>query len=225
MPDPSLELTVPGGTNEITAGDPRPGEPRRSRLPVPDRGRAALARLRACWLNESQVSVPRGGTAAVGVTVKRKGYSGPITVTVADPPAGLTVRPGTIAAGQTAVCSRSPAAADASFPAAPSSLSAAAKGTNGPFERLAFKQVVYAQQSNLPMCSDRPLRPGRGPALALPVTLETPSTPIEVAHGFSATIPVKVARTKGADAALAITAFRLPAGPDCRRCNDRRESH
>ena len=52
--------------------------------------------------NESQVSVPRGGTASVGVTILRKGYSGPITVTVADPPAGLSVRPGTIAAGQTA---------------------------------------------------------------------------------------------------------------------------
>ena len=50
--------------------------------------------------NEPQVSVPRGGTAAVGVTVARKDYNGPITVTVADPPAGLTVRPGTIAAGQ-----------------------------------------------------------------------------------------------------------------------------
>ncbi len=50
------------------------------------------------------------------------------------------------------------------------------------------------------------------PALAQPVTLETPSTPIEVPHGFGATIPVKVVRTKGADAALAITALPLPPG-------------
>ena len=100
LPDPSLELTVPGGTNEITL----------VMRDLEDRGgvgfpyRIVVEPLFPDFqlvLNESQVSVPRGGTAAVGVTVQRKGYSGPITVTVADPPAGLTVRPGTIAAGQT----------------------------------------------------------------------------------------------------------------------------
>ena len=51
-------------------------------------------------LNDAQSSVPRGGSAVVGVTVVRKGYDGPITLSVLDPPAGLTFRPGTIAAGQ-----------------------------------------------------------------------------------------------------------------------------
>ena len=70
-------------------------------------------------VNESAGERSPGGTAAVGVTVQRKGYSGPITVTVADPPAGLTVRPGTIAAGQTVGVLSLSAAADAKFPAAP----------------------------------------------------------------------------------------------------------
>ncbi len=50
------------------------------------------------------------------------------------------------------------------------------------------------------------------PALATPVTLDTPSTPIEVPHGFGATIPVKVVRSKGADGELAIAALPLPPG-------------
>ena len=50
------------------------------------------------------------------------------------------------------------------------------------------------------------------PALAEPVVLDTPPALFEVAHGLSATIPVKVTRSKGADAALAITALPLPPG-------------
>ena len=161
--------------------------------------------------NESQVSVPRGGTASVGVTILRKGYSGPITITVADPPAGLSVRPGTIAAGQTTWGhSRLSATPDASFPAAPLKLVGRAQGTDGPFERLATKAVVYAAAEQRPHVQHRSLRTGRraGPGAARDA--RAPSTPIEVPHGFSATIPVKVVRTKGADAALAITAYRFP---------------
>ena len=211
LPDPSLEFTIPGGTNEITLVmrdlENRGGIGFPYRIVVeplfPD------FQLQA---NDSQVSVPRGGTAAVGVTVRRKGYSGPITVTVADPPAGLTVRPGTIAAGQTAGVLSLSAAADAKFPAAPIKLVARGQGANGPFERLAFKPVVYAQQTPLPTCSITEYGLVAAPALALPVTLDTPPAPIEVAHGLSATIPVKVTRTKGADGALAISPLPLPPG-------------
>ena len=74
-------------------------------------------------------------------------------MTVANPPAGLSVRPGVIAAGQvTGVLSLS-ATADAKFPAAPIRLVAKAQGANGPFERLAVKPMVYAQQAPLPTCS------------------------------------------------------------------------
>jgi hypothetical protein len=209
--DPSLDLTVPGGTNEITLVirdlENRGGIGYPYRIVVeplfPDFELVA---------NESQVSVPRGGAASIGVTVLRKGFSGPITVTVADPPAGLTVRPGTIAAGQAGCALTLSASADASFPAAPLKLVGRAQGTEGPFERLATKGVVYASQNNVPMCSIDQFGLVAAPALALPVTLETPATPIEVPHGYSATITVKVIRTKGADAALAITALPLPAG-------------
>ena len=50
--------------------------------------------------NEPQVSIPRGGTAVLGVTAARQGYNGPIIVTVADPPAGLTCPTGHDRPGQ-----------------------------------------------------------------------------------------------------------------------------
>jgi hypothetical protein len=211
LPDPSLDLTIPGGTNEITIvmrdleGRGGIGFPYRIVVEPLFPDFELLA-------NESQVSVPRGGTAAVAVTVRRKGHSGPITVTVADLPAGLTVRPGTIAAGQTTGVLSLTAAADAKFPAAPIKLVARAQGANGPIERLAFKPVVYAQQVPLPTCSITEYGLVAAPALALPVTLDTPPAPIEVAHGLSAIIPVTVVRTKGSDGALAISPLPLPPG-------------
>ena len=210
-PDPSLDLTIPGGTNEIIVVirdlENRGGIGFPYRIVV-----EPLTPDFEVIANESQVSVPRGGTASLGVTIVRKGYSGPITVSVQDPPAGLSVRPGTIAAGQTAGALTLSATADASFPAAPLKLVGRGQATEGPIERLATKDVVYSAQNNVPMCSIAHYGLVAAPALAQPVTLETPATPIEVPHGFGATIPVKVVRTKGADAALAVTALPLPPG-------------
>jgi hypothetical protein len=209
--DPSLDFTVPGGTNEITLVirdlENRGGVGFPYRIVVePHSPDFQLL------VNDPQVSVPRGGTAAVGVTVRRTGYSGPITVTVADPPAGLTVRPGTIAAGQTAGTLTVSAAANASFPAGAIKLVGRGQGDSGPFERLAFKPVVYSQQANMPMCTIKQFGVIAAPALAAPASVDTPSAPIEVPHGYSATIAVKVVRTKGADSALAISPLPLPAG-------------
>ncbi len=217
-PDPSLELTIPGGTNEITLVirdlENRGGIGFPYRIVVepllPDFEVVA---------HESQVSIPKGGTASCSVTVVRKGYSGPISVTVADPPPGLSVRPATIAAGQTAGAFTLGATADASFPPTPLKLVGRGQRAEGQFERLASKDVVYAAQNNVPMCSIAHYGLVAAPALALPVTLETPATPIEVPHGYSATISVKVVRTKGADAALAITALPLPPGMSVPKMN------
>ena len=211
LPDPTLEMTVPGGTNEITVVI-RDLE-RRGGVGFPYRIVAEpLTPDFELQVNEPQVSVPRGGTSAVGVTIKRKGYSGPINVTVADPPAGLTVRPGTIAGGQTVGVLSLTAAADARFPAAPLKLVARGEESSGPIERLAFKTLVFAQQTNLPTSTATQYGLVAAPALATPVTLDAPLAPIEVAQGFGATIPVKVVRSQGSDGALAVTAVLLPPG-------------
>ena len=211
VPDPSLDMTIPGGTNEVTLVirdlENRGGVGFPYRIVV-----EPLVPDFDLLVNDPQISVPRGGVATVGVTIKRTGFSGPITVTVADPPAGLSVRAGSIAAGQNDGVISLSAAADASFPAAPIRLVARAQGSAGPLERLAFIPLVFAQQTNLPTCTIIQTGLVAAPALTTPVTLDTPSQPVEVAHGFSATIPVKVMRSKGSDAGLTITPLPLPPG-------------
>ncbi len=211
VPDPSLEFTVPGGTNEITLVlrdlEDRGGVGFPYRIVV-----EPLVPDFQLVLNDSEVSVPRGGTAAVGVTVQRRGYTGAINTTFADPPAGLSVRSGTIAAGQTTGVLSLSAAVDASFPAAPIKLIGRAQGVKGLIEQLAFKHVVLAKQASLATCSITEYGLMVAPALAEPVVFDTPSAAIEVAHGLSATVPVKLTRSKGADAALAISPLPLPPG-------------
>jgi hypothetical protein len=211
LPDPSLEFTIPGDTKEITLvmrdlqGRGGIGFPYRIKVEplFPDFHLLA---------NDTQVSVPRGGTATVSVTIERKGFTGPITITVADPPPGLSVRAGTIPAGQTAGVLTLSAAPDAAFPPAPIKLIGQAQGSSGPIERIATRAVVYAQQPPLATCSITELGLVAAPALPLPVTLETPATPIEVAQGFGMAIPVKVIRSKDANGALAITPLPLTPG-------------
>src|SRR5207244_3004127 len=104
---------------------------------------------------------------------------------------------GTIPPGQNAGMLTLSADAGASFAAAPIKLVGRGQGETGPFERFAFKSVVYAQQTNLPVCTINQLGLVAAPASPALATVETPLAPIEVPHGFSATIPVKVVRTKG----------------------------
>jgi hypothetical protein len=71
---------------------------------------------------------------------------------------------------------------------------------------------VFAQQSSLATCTITQYGLVVAPAFRAAVALESPSSPIEVPHGYSATFPIKVARSKGADSALAISALPLPPG-------------
>jgi hypothetical protein len=211
LPDPSFDMTIPGGTTEITLVirdlERRGGVGFPYRIVV-----EPLLPDFELVLGEPQVSVPRGGTAAVAVTVLRKGYTGPITLSVADPPAGLSVRPGSVAAGQTSGVITVSASADAAFPAAPIKLVGRGQRTEGPFERLASELLVFTPTATPPAGTITQYGLVAAPALATPVALDAPAQPIEVPHGYSAKIPVKVARSKGADGALAISGLFLPAG-------------
>jgi len=208
LTDPSFDMTIPGGTNEITVVI-RDLE-RRGGLGFPYR--LVVEPLLPDFelvLSEPQVSVPRGGAAAIPVTVRRAGYSGPIAVTVANPPPGLSVRPGSIAAGQTTGVITVSATADAAFPPAPVKLVGRGQRTDGPFERLASQLLVFTPTATPPAGTITQYGLVAAPALPTPVTLDTPAQPIEVPHGFSAKIPIKVARTKGADAPIAISGLSL----------------
>jgi hypothetical protein len=210
-PDPSLDFTVPGGTHEITLVirdlENRGGVGFPYRIVV-----EPLIPDFELLPNDPQVSIPRNGAALVGVTIRRKGYSGPITVTVADPPAGLTVRPGTIPSGQNAGTLSLGAAADASFPVIALRLVGRGQGPDGSFERVACKPEVFARLANMPVCAFDQIGLVAAPALALPVEFETPAEPIEVPHGSVVPISIKIVRKKGAESAFAITPLPLPAG-------------
>ncbi len=211
LPDPALDLTVPGGTTEVSLvvrdleGRGGVGFPYRIVVTPIVPGFELQA-------NEPQVSIPRGGTAALGVTTARRAYNGPIIVTVADPPAGLTVRPGTIASGQDVGALSVSAAADSAFAAVPLKLIGRAQGPEGPFEVEATRELVFAKQATLPTSTLTQRGVAAAPALPTAVIFEAPSEPIEIAHGFGGTIPIKVVRAKGGDAAVQITTLPLPPG-------------
>jgi len=211
LPDPALELTVPGGTTEVSLvvrdleGRGGVGFPYRIVVTPIVPGFDLQA-------NQPQVSVPRGGTAALGVTAARKEYNGPIIVTVADPPAGLTVRPGTIAPGQNVGALSISAVPTAAFAAVPLKLIGRGQGPDGPIEVEATRELVFAKQSILPTSTLTQRGVAAAPALPTAVTFEAPSQPIEIAHGFGGTIPITVVRAKSGDAALQITPLLLPPG-------------
>ena len=196
LPDPALDLTVPGGTTEVTLvvrdleGRGGLGFPYRL-VVTPVHSRFELQ------ANEPEISVPRGGTAALGVTVQRRDYNGPITVTVADLPAGLTVRPGTIAPGQNVGALSISASPSAAFAAEPLKLIGKGQGADGPIAVEATEEVVFAKQAILPTSTLTQRGVAAAPALPTVVNFDTPSQPIEIAHGFGGTIPITAVRQGG----------------------------
>ncbi|MBX6312654.1 MAG: hypothetical protein IRY99_07010 [Isosphaeraceae bacterium] len=211
-PDPSLRFTVPSGVTEITLAlrdlEGRGGTGFPYRLIV-----EPVTPSFHVTLDEAQVSIPRGGTAAVGVKIARNGYNGPITLTVLDPPSGLSVRPGTVAEGQSVGVLSLSAASDAAFGPVCLRVVGQAQGPNGPILEIASKEVIYATQANLPTNSQTQRGLVAAPALPRLVTLEVPvDEPIEVVHGFGASIPIKVNRSAGGEGSLAISPLPLPPG-------------
>lgn len=220
-PDPSLDFTVPGGMTEIVLalrdlkGDGGVGFPYRIAVEpiVPGFDLA---------LNDAQISIPKGGSAAIAVTVARKGYDGPITLDVANPPPGLSVRTGLIGAGQAAGAFTVAAAPDAAFDRVDLEVVGRAQGPAGPLVVRGSKLLVFAQQgatpvggapaASLPTNVLTQLDLPAASALPPPLTLETPGTPVEVVHGYGGAVPIKVVRPKGAEGALTVTPLPPPPG-------------
>ncbi len=209
-PDPALEFTAPAGNGpvELTIAlrdlEGRGGVGFPYRIAVePDAPGFDLV------LGDSQVSVPRNGWEALIVTADRDGYDGPIAVEVADPPAGLIVRPAQIAPGQGAGALGLSATADAGFGPVELRVVGRAEGPTGPIVVEATRTVVVAQQNNVPVATRSQRVLPAAPATAEPVGLELPADPVVIALGTGTTVKVAVRRDAGADSALTIK----PAGP------------
>ena len=210
-PDPSLNYTVPAGQTEIAVSlrdlDRRGGVGFPYRItvePAPSGFQLNVA--------ESQVSVPKGGAAAVAVTAVRRGYNGPITLSVASAPAGLTFRPGTIPEGQTVGSLTLSATPDAGFGVVDVKVVGSGQGPTGPISVIGSKQVVFSQVQNFPTNMVTVNALAVAPALARPVSIEAPGDPVEVLHGLGGPIALRVKREEKAEGALAITLVPASAG-------------
>jgi hypothetical protein len=210
-PDPSLVFTVPAGLNEITLAlrdlEGRGGTGFPYRITVePSTPTFELA------LADAQISVRKGGTAAIAVTASRQGYGGPIELSIADPPPGVTVRAGRVAEGQTLGALSISAAADTTFGPSVLKVLGTGQGPGGPIVVAASKLLVFAQQGPIATSFQNQVGLAAASAGAGPIGLDVPAEAIEVVHGIGGSIAVKVARTAGADAALAVTPLPLPPG-------------
>src|SRR5262249_46814159 len=98
FPDPFLEYTVPPGVNLLVVGlhdrHLRGGINYGYRLTIEPAVPDFLVSQPV-----AEVNVPRGGSAALTVPVTRRGYTGPVQLTIPKPPAGLTVQGGYVPEG------------------------------------------------------------------------------------------------------------------------------
>ncbi|WP_169977956.1 hypothetical protein [Tautonia rosea] len=210
-PDPSAEFDVPEGVTEVTLVvrdlSSRGGIGHPYRLVVEPVEPKFEVELRV-----AQVSVPRGGAANVPVNVVRQGFDGPVTLAISNVPEGLTVRSGTVPAGQSNGVISLLAGAEADIPAVSLRVVGTAEGPNGPVEVPADSMVTFASLGGFPTN----VQPQQGLAVAhalpTPITIESPTDPIEIARGFGAEVPLTLARNEGANAALEVEALPGPTG-------------
>jgi hypothetical protein len=212
-PDPSLVFTVPAGMTEITLalrdlrGEGGSGYPYRLTVePV-----APTSFL--VTTNDEQISLPRGGTTAVAVTVTRQGYDGPIILNVDNLPPGVSVRPGRINPGQTVGALTISCTPEASVEVANLKLFGEGQGPTGRIVVGTSKTIVFAEQGTL--ATNQMVQEGLPAAtsLPIPITLEALTAPIEAVPGYPVNIPVKANRSAGTeDAVLTFGTLPLPAG-------------
>lgn len=211
--DPSVDVTVPGGVTELAVtvrdltGGGGNGYPYRIVVePVTPTVQLLLA-------GDPEVSVPRGGTVDIPLSVVRQGYNGPLSVTVVDPPAGLTVRAAQVGEAHPVGVLGLTAAPDASFGPTVLTLLATAQGPAGPIAVKAEKVVVFAQQNNVPTTFAVQSGLAAAPAPARVLRLDSPAEPIEAVHGYPATVTLQVDRSAGDPAKGELTVQPLPLPP------------
>lgn len=212
-PDPSLEFTVPSDTPEVVVaikdlrGEGGIGFPYRITVePVSPTFDLALT--------SSELSLPRGGSAVVGVAVLRRGYNGPIGLDIGNAPAGLLVRPGAIAEGATVGSFTVAAPVEITIDRA--DLRVQGRGAvppNGPVVN-GIKLLSFSAPDEPASLAFNQVGLPTAIASASPLGFEIAPGPLELAHGHGLPIPIKVHRPPGPDMSspLAIAAAPLPPG-------------
>ena len=214
--DPSVDVTVPGGVTELAlvirdvAKHGGLGYPYRIEV------RPAASTFYVQLAGDPQVSIPKGGTVTLPVAVVRQGYNGPVTLNVANLPAGLTARAAQVSDGQPVGVISLSAAADAAFGPMTLDLQGVSPESAGSIKAHATKVIAFVSQGAAPAAVALNSMSQYGllaaPAQPRVVTLESPTEPIEAVHGSPASVPVKVVRA-GDPAKGELTVQPLPLPP------------
>jgi hypothetical protein len=192
--DPSLEITVPANTSllvvELFDQRKRGGINYGYRLTV----EPALADFE---LRQpvSELNVPRGGTSVLVVPVVRRGFTGPVELSVANLPPFLTVQGGRVPANAAQGLLTLTASADAASPAEPLFLRIEGKGAADGKEmrRVANLKFAVSKEAN-PASSSLTLSSiALGLTAAEPFALEGPQM-IEAVKGYPTELKVMLRR-------------------------------
>jgi hypothetical protein len=210
--DPSLDITVPPGTTllvaELRDQRHRGGANFGYRLTIEPIGPDFLVHQPV-----SEVNVPRGGTVALTVPVTRRGFTGPIELTVPGLPAGWTARGGYVPeGGRFGLLTLS-----APVMGAPEVLflSLAGKSTSGDKEivRMAERRISLSPDPNVSSQTMTLRHFAVGLAAGEPFAVKGPAR-LEIVKGYPASVPVTVTRgSAGASLAVEVTGVMTTPAP------------
>jgi hypothetical protein len=141
----------------------------------------------------------------------RYGYNGPVTIGLADPPAGVTFRPGIIPSGQTVGVFSVSVAPEATVGAMVLKVVGTGKDGDRVIEVAAEKPVSYAQIGNLPTKILTQQGLAAAPMQVRPVVLDVPEA-VEAVHGLGTPVVIKSVRGEKGEGELALSTLPLSAG-------------
>jgi hypothetical protein len=192
--DPSLELTVPADANllrvELRDQRRRGGTNFGYRLTI----EPAVPDF-VLQQSVAEVNVPRNGSVVLALNVVRRGYTGPIQLTVPSLPRGLTMQGGHVPANGTRGVLTLTATPEVPVPAGPWSLAIEGTATldGQTIRRRAEQKIVLSRDGNVAASLLTLAGFAVGVSSAEPFTVQGPPT-LEVVKGYPATLPVTIAR-------------------------------
>jgi hypothetical protein len=199
--DPSTEFLVPAGVKELVVslrdqrGRGGVGFPYRLTI-EPARDDFALA------LPVAELNVPRGGAMVLDVPVTRRGYPGPLTITIPTLPAGFRVQGGRVPAGGTAGVLTIAADPGATAEPAGVALEGRASVAGREVRRPAVQRLILARESGAAGVYILP-KLAVAATSAAPFGLTAPAA-LTLVQGYPAELPVKLTRARGQEK-LAVT--------------------
>ncbi|WP_422929073.1 hypothetical protein [Singulisphaera sp. PoT] len=243
-PDPSAVFVVPEGPAEVDLeirGDWLDAGPEPAAAEHGHAYRAKVVPVTPGFsvdLLTAQVGVPRGGTAAVGVVLRRDGFRGPVTLGLANPPSGLTFIPGSIPEGKSIGSFTVGASPDAGFE--PVYLDVVGRGflpgSKVPIVAHARKALPFGEPTTMPYreppdeADGKAVSPGipaylrtrvlsqagllAAPVRATEIVGEALPRPIRLARGRSTFFRVTIRRSPRAEGRLTVDPLPLPVGLD-----------